>query len=112
MTGPGNRNHRQELAATLANPADIDRFVAVLRLLRRHLVHTREVPNGLDFLFSGPAGDLHEALRTLTEIERRGKCGLHLDHVQIEGFFLLRILGSPECQDQILSFFDELPIES
>lgn len=105
MTGP--RNHREELAATLANRADIDRLIGALQVLRPHLVHTREVPNGLDFLFSGPEEDLHAALRTLTEIERHGKCGLHIDYVRIDAFFLLRILGSPECQDQILSFFDE-----
>lgn len=103
------RNHREELAATLANAADVDRFMAALHVLRRHLVHTREVPNGLDFLFSGPEVELHDALRTLTEIERHGRCGLHIDYVLIEAFFLLRILGSPECQDQILSFFDEPP---
>jgi hypothetical protein len=106
------RNHREELAATLANPADVDRFMVALQVLRRHLVHTREVPNGLDFLFSGPENDLHIALRTLTEIERHGKCGLHIDYVRIEAFFLLRILGSAECQDQILSFFDGPPIGS
>lgn len=102
-----SRNHREELAATLANRADIDRFMAALQSLRSHLVHTREVPNGLDFLFSGPEEELHDALHTLTEIERHGKCGLHIDYVRIDVFFLLRILGSPECQDQILSFFDE-----
>jgi hypothetical protein len=72
-------------------------------------MHTREVLNGRDFLFSGPPEELRAALRSLTEVETRGGCHIHLNYVQLEGYFLLRVVGSEECQDLILSYFDTPP---
>jgi hypothetical protein len=91
----------------LADPQDVERLLDALRVLRRCLVHTRNVANGLDFLLSGPADELRAALRTLGELDRRGQCLLGFDYVQLEGYFLLRVVGTPECQDLVLSYLEE-----
>ncbi len=103
------RSHTQELLSKLSNPQDADRFLSAIAVLRPRLIHTREIPNGLDFLFSGPEKEIHAALRSLTEIEPRGGCNLRLDYVRIETYFLLRVLGSQECQDLIRSYFSDVP---
>jgi hypothetical protein len=103
------RSHTQELLAKLSDPKDIDRFLSAIAVLRPRLVHTREIPNGLDFLFEGPEEEIHGALRSLTEIEPRGGCPIQLNYVRIETYFLLRVLGSQECQDLIRSYFDSDP---
>ncbi len=105
---PSSRNHTQELLAKLSNPRDADRFLSAIGVLRPRLIHTREIPNGLDFLFSGPEEEIHAALRSLTEIEPRGGCNLQLNYVRIETYFLLRVLGSQECQDLIRTYFTDV----
>jgi hypothetical protein len=109
MAGGSPRSHTREILASLADPRDAEKFLASIHVLRPHLMHTREVPNGRDFLFSGPAEELRGALRALTEIETRGGCHIHLNYVQLEGYFLLRVVGSEECQDLILSYFETAP---
>ena len=106
---PSARSHTQELLAKLTNPQDAERFLSAIAVLRPRLVHTREIPNGLDFLFSGPEEEIHAALRSLTEIEPHGGCNLQLNYVPIETYFLLRVLGSQECQDLIRSYFGDVP---
>lgn len=106
---PSARSHTQEILAKLANPQDADRFVAAIAVLKPRLVFVREVANGLDFLFAGPEEELHAALRNLTEIEPRGGCHLQLNYVRIDAYFLLRVLGSQECQDLIRSYFGDEP---
>jgi hypothetical protein len=107
MTENSSRSHTREILASLADPRDAEKFLASLTVLRPCLIHTREVLNGRDFLFSGPTEELRRALRTLTEIETRGGCHIHLNYVQLEGYFLLRVVGSEECQDLILSYFED-----
>lgn len=77
------------------------------RLLRAHLVHTRDVANGKDFLFSGPAQPLHDALRQVTLIEqaREGE-HLRLDFAEVGPFFLLRVIGGPAQQAEIAAFLE------
>jgi hypothetical protein len=104
---PSARSHTQEILAKLANPQDADRFISAVAVLRPRLIYTREVANGLDFLFAGPEQEIHAALRSLTEIEPRGGCHLQLNYVRIETYFLLRVLGSQECQDLIRSYFGD-----
>ncbi len=103
------RSHTQELLSKLTSPQDAGRFLSAIAVLRPLLVHTREIPNGLDFLFSGPEQEVHAALRSLTEVEPRGGCNLQLSYVRIEAYFLLRVLGSQECQDLVRSYFGEVP---
>jgi hypothetical protein len=108
MTAAASRNHTRELLAALADPRDAEKFLASIRILRPRLVHTREVPNGRDFLFAGPTSELREALRSLVQVERHGSCPLQLNYAQLEAYFLLRVVGSEECQDLILSYFEDV----
>jgi len=109
MTSNVPRNHTRELLAALPDPRDAKKFLASIRALQPRLVHTREILNGRDFLFAGPAAELREALQSLVEVERRGNCPLQLNYAQLEGYFLLRVVGSEECQDLILSYFEDIP---
>ncbi len=107
MKRAGRRSHTEEITATLGNDAAVARFTAAREVLLRHLVHTREVPNGRDFLFSGPGAELHEALKTLVEIEHQASRFLQFDYVPVNGYFLLRIIGLPEFQAIIARYFRE-----
>ncbi len=91
----------------LADPREAERLLDALRTLRKSLVHTRSVANGLDFLLAGPEEEIRTALRTLGELDRQGGCMLGVDYVRLEGYFLLRVVGTPECQDLILSYLEE-----
>lgn len=71
------------------------------QILRRYLLHTREVPNGKDFLFSGPPDVLLDTLRTLVIEEHARQRGLRLDFAAIGAIFLLRVTGGPEEQGEI-----------
>jgi hypothetical protein len=101
------RNHAQVLMDALGDPRKAERLLESLRTLRRSLVHTRSVANGLDFLLAGPEEEIRTALRTLGELDRLGGCMLGVDYVRLEGYFLLRVVGTAECQDLILSYLEE-----
>jgi len=78
----------------------------VLLSLRKYLIHRRDVPNGKDFLFSGPPEKVHKTLARLGATEHVHSRGLQCSYTQIDDFFLLRVLGPPERQSDIESFFD------
>ena len=101
------RNHTDMLLAALSDPQDGQRLLDALSVIPRHLVHIRDVANGLDFMLSGPGDEIRAALRTLVDLERRGECLLGLDYVQVEAYFLLRVVGNAECQDLVRSFLEE-----
>ena len=101
------RNHAQQLMASLQDPKEIEKLRGALLVVRHCLVHTRTVANGLDFLLNGTSEEVREALRTLKDLERRADCPLSIDYVQLGEYFLLRVVGSTECQDLILSFLAE-----
>jgi hypothetical protein len=93
---------RRMLSTSEAAPLEIPRSV-----LSAHLVHTREIPNGRDFLFAGPAEQIRDALRKLVEIEHRQEPLLHFDYAQVEDYFLLRIIGSSQYAERIRDYFTE-----
>jgi len=99
-------SHVQDVVAILSDQKDVERFTAARQRLKQHLVHTRDLLVGKDFLFSGPPDELHEALKSLVEIEHRCSRFLQFDYVQIEEYFLLRVGGSPEYSHIIESYFD------
>ena len=99
-------SHIDEVVATLRDPKDVERFTAARQRLKRHLVHTRDLLVGKDFLFAGPPDELHEALKILVEIEHRCSRFLQLDYVQIEEYFLLRVGGPPEYSHIVESYFE------
>lgn len=105
MTGGRSRSHADEVVSSLPNRQERERFTSARGLLKEHLVHEREVPNGRDFLFSGPETDLHDALRALREIESRCSRFLEFDYARIDEYFLLRIVGLPAHKDVIEGYF-------
>jgi hypothetical protein len=60
----------------------------------------------MDFLFSGPPNTLHDALRAVVVAEHARNKGLQLDFARIGAFYLLRVLGGPERQEEIVAFFE------
>jgi hypothetical protein len=93
--------------ASLQDPKEIEQLRDALLVVRHCLVHTRTVANGLDFLLNGTGEQIRDALRTLKDLERRAGCPLAIDYVQLGEHFLLRVVGSTECQDLILSYLEE-----
>jgi hypothetical protein len=98
--------HTNNVVASLRDQREIERFTAARQTLKQYLVHTRDILNGKDFLFSGPADELHEALKNLVEIEHRCSRFLQFDYAQIEEYFLLRIGGLPEHSHIIEAYFE------
>jgi len=88
------------------SPEDERRIVAIFGVLKPRLVHTREVLDGVDFLFSGPEDEVLEALRGIAALEQ-GKDPLpRVDFVRLEGYVLLRVYGSSDlaqiCKSSLL----------
>ena len=96
----------QDVSSAPLDPKDLERFTAARTLLQEHRIHTREILNGKDFLFSGPVETLHASLKELLEIEHRTNRFLQFDYAQIDEYFLLRIVGSERYQDTITTYFD------
>ena len=96
-----------EVRSGLITGAEAELFEAARRLLKRHLIHKREIPNGRDFLFSGPETELHGALKTLVEVEHKQNRLLRLDHVLVDEYFLLRIIGTEQNEETIRRYFDQ-----
>ena len=106
MTKGTRRSHKDEVVATLHDEETIKRFIDAQALLKRHLVHTREIPNGKDFLFLGPRDQLHEALRLLVEVGHRSNRFIHVDFAQVDEYFLLRVIDSGADQQFISGYFE------
>lgn len=75
-------------------------------LLRKYLVHTREILNGKDFLFLGPRNVLHEALARIVDFEHGKKRFTYVDFAEIEEYFLLRVVGQETDQHHISGYFE------
>jgi len=99
-------SHMEEIVSVLKNSEKVERFTAARQLLQGHLIHRRDIPNGKDFLFSGPSEELHQALKTLVAIEHEASRFLQFNYVQIDDYFLLRVVASTSFQDVIDSYFD------
>ncbi len=106
MTDERKRTHAEDIASALGDPAAAERFRVARQVLRVHLVVRRDIPNGRDFLFSGPASEVQEALKELVTIEHRASRFLLFDYARIEDYFLLRVVGSPEHSGIIEAYFD------
>ena len=105
---PGQRTHTHEVIASLNGRGEAEAFSSAWKELAENLVHTREIPNGRDFLFSGDSEKLRQALKTLAEIEQRQRHQpLHLDYAMVEEYFLLRITGTHRYVDVIRGYFEE-----
>ena len=103
-----HRSHKDGALAALQNKETVAQFTAAQALLKRHLVHTREIPNGKDFLFLGPQEELHNALKLVVEVEHASGRPLHFNYVEVDQYFLLRVSG-PEAEQQIIAAYFEYP---
>lgn len=106
MTSRQHNRHIDAVIAALEQEHDRERFTEARSLLKQYLIHTREIPNGRDFLFAAPTEPLLDALRDLRTLEYRCSRFLLFDYAQIDEYFLLRIVGQPEHQPVIESYFE------
>jgi len=104
----GQRTHTDEIIANLSDRREVEAFTGAWRVLAENLVHTREIPNGRDFLFAGDSEKLRDALKKLSEIEQKQRHQpLHLDYAMVDEYFLLRITGTQRHGDVIRGYFEE-----
>ena len=106
MMGGLKRSHADEIAFSLGDRTAVERFHNARRLLQQHLVVKREIPNGKDFLFTGPREQLQQALKDLVEIEHRASRFLLFDYAPVEDYFLLRVIAGSEHQETIDTYFE------
>jgi hypothetical protein len=106
MNAQKGRSHADDVIASLRGTETAAKFTAARTLLRRHLIHTREIPNGKDFLFLGPKTELHDALRVIVDVEQAGGKRLHFNYAELVGYFLLRVSGSEADQENITGYFE------
>ena len=100
------RSHRDDVVAILKDERVAALFIKAQDLLKNHLVHTREILNGSDFLFLGPERELHDALKLIVDVEHKSSQFLHIDFAQVDEYFLLRLVGSETSRHVISSYFD------
>lgn len=103
-----DKNHDDMTIVRSGEP--VTGLLEAMAQLRGRLVHTRELLDGRDFLFSGPPSLLRSALTRIVEAEHRVPGGLQCVFTQIDTFFLLRIQGPEERQKEIGSYFSPPPI--
>jgi hypothetical protein len=96
----------EDIVAVLKDDAKVERFTAAQQFLRQHLIHRRDILNGKDFLFAGGSAEVHQALKTLVAIEHEASRFLQFDYVQIDEYFLLRVVAEALYQDMIDTYFD------
>jgi hypothetical protein len=96
MTGRGDRAVTGTRPRT---PEDTTRVCDLLAALKPHLVHTREVLDGVDFLFAGPEQEILAALRSLSAMEHELTPRPRVDYARLEGIILLRVYGSSDLAE-------------
>lgn len=101
-----SRSHIAEVVSALQDRAERERYISAVRVLKEHLIHKREIPNGRDFLFVAREKSLHDALKDLRDLEQQASRFLLFDYAEIEGYFLLRIVGRADHQSVIDSYFE------
>ena len=99
-------SHKDEVVASLRDKQVIQQFLDAQALLKRHLVHTRQILNGKDFLFLGPRDELHDSLKLIVTVEHEYSRFIHIDFVQVDEYFLFRIVGSEADQQLISRYFE------
>ncbi len=106
MTAGRKRSHADEIALSLGDRGAAERYSAACAYLRQRLMVKREIPNGRDFLFSGPERELQEALRELVSVEQKASRFFQFDVVRIDEYFLLRVVAGAEHREAIDHYFE------
>ncbi len=100
-------SHIDEVLSSVRDPQESGRFLRARQVLQEHLVYTREILNGKDFVFSGADEIVHQALRDLVAIEHQVGRFLQFDYARIDDYYLLRIVGTEAYKDAIDAYFDQ-----
>ena len=98
-------SHIDEVLSAVRDPQVSERFMRVRETLKEHLVYTREILNGKDFVFSGSEKVIHLALHDLVAIEHQVGRFLQFDYAKVDEFYLLRIVGTEAYRDAIETYF-------
>jgi hypothetical protein len=106
MSEGRHRSHKDEVVASLRDKRVIQQFLDAQALLKRHLVHTRQILNGKDFLFLGPKNELHDALKLIVNVVHEYSRFIRIDFVQVDEYFLLRIVGFEADQQLVSGYFE------
>jgi len=75
------------------------------KVLGGYLVHVRPIPNGRDFLFSGPMDTVENAARALAEKEISAGANFQIDMARLGEVFLLRLRGPRGSGGKIRDYF-------
>ena len=105
MNESASHSPKDERVGTLRDTPTTRQFIDARDLLKRYLVHTREILNGKDYLFLGPKTELHNALKLIVDVEHGNSRFLHVDFAQVDEYFLLRVVGSEANQQLISEYF-------
>ncbi len=100
-------SHIDGVLSAIHDPQATERFMRARQTLQEHLVYTREILNGKDFVFSGPENLIHLALHDLVAVEHQVDRFLLFDYAKVDEFYLLRIVGTGAYKDAIESYFEE-----
>lgn len=100
-------SHIDEVLSSVRDPQASERFLRARQTLQEHLIYTREILNGKDFVFSGPEKVLHMALHDLVGVEHQVGRFLLFDYARVDDFYLLRIVGTEAHKDTIDSYFGQ-----
>ncbi len=102
---PPRSSHIAEVLSAVHDPQATERFMRARQTLQEHLVYTREILNGKDFVFSGPEKLIHLALHDLVAVEHQVGRFLLFDYAKVDEFYLLRIVGTEGFKEAIESYF-------
>lgn len=100
-------SHIDEVLSSVRDPQATERFMQARQTLQEHLVYTREILNGKDFVFSGPEKLIHLALHDLVAVEHQVGRFLLFDYAKVDEFYLLRIVGTEAYREAIETYFEK-----
>jgi hypothetical protein len=106
MSARGRRSSKNSGVTTSQRTPGTAQHDKVRSLLKMRLVHTRDIPNGKDFLFLGPRDPLYDSLRSVLQFENRAKRLIHVDFAAVDEYFLLRMSGPESAQEIISTYFE------
>ncbi len=98
--------HGDQVALLRGSANKVARPLEAIVQLRAWLVHTRELLDGRDFLFSGPPSEIQQSLSVIVNTEHNLSSGLQCFFTRIDTYFLLRIQGPKDRQHDIASYFE------
>lgn len=98
-------SHIDEVLSSVHDPQASERFMQARQTLQEHLIYTREILNGKDFVFSGPENLIHLALRDLVAVEHQVGRFLLFDYAKVDEYYLLRIVGTEGYKEAIDTYF-------